>query len=240
MFLRKINQEVTYPHPPAQAFADVQQALQRIGKVKKVDEAAGTLKGSVSGGGWVTLQVTITPEEGGSRLALRAGCDDVWGAGAQRGITAFLGALPNATSAAVGPAPSAGPPLRSLDDGTTWTQKISVGLFLVFVSLASLDVAWKGGMFPLSQEWLQGIAAAAGAVTGVIVVGRRYALAGLVSGAVTGVCAVAFSVLVFGQVTYLYKIVAFFTTLLGCLPGIVLFFLLRALQNRLFKPGGRA
>jgi hypothetical protein len=237
MFLRKITEEVSYPRPPQQAFEDARQALLRIGKVKKMDETAGTLSGSVSGGGWISLQVTITPEEAGSKLSLRAGCDDVWGAGARRGINAFLGALPIASSAAVGPAPAAAPPLRSFEDGTTWPQKISVGLFLTFVSIASLDVAWKGGMFPLSQDWLHVLAAAAGAVTGVILGGRRYGLAGLVSGALTGVCAAAFSVLVFGQVTYLYKIVAFFTTLLGCLPGIILFFLLRALQDRLFKPG---
>jgi hypothetical protein len=232
MFLRKITQEVSYPRPPQQAFDDVQQALARIGKVKKVDEASGTLTGSVSGGGWVNLQVAITPAEGGSRLALRAGCDDVWGAGARRGISQFLAALPDAQGNPP-PAPAA-PKLRSFEDGVPWPKKVSVGIFLAFVSLASLDVAWKGGMLPLSAAWLYGISAGLGAVTGLILAQRRYLLAGLVGGAVSGLCGSAFSVLVFGSVTYLYKIVAFFTTVLGCLPGLFLFAALRALQDYLF------
>jgi chromate transport protein ChrA len=93
----------------------------------------------------------------------------------------------------------------------------------VLTSMASLDVAWQRGLFPLSLTWLYLLAALGGAFTGFMLVQRRYLAAGLLGGAVAGLCGVWFSMLVFTHSTYTYKIVMAFTTILGCLPGLLLF-----------------
>ena len=190
MFLRKITQEEAYPRPPAEAFENARQALLRIGKVKSADEAAGVLTGSVPGGGWVTLHITVLPAESGSRLAPGGSLRRRLGRRARRGIDLFLNALPNprAGGAAAVPPRSIVQTPRSFEDGLTMAQKISVVMFFGLTCLSSLDVAWGPGLFPLSLEWLYALAAAGGAVTGLILVQPRYRIVGMLSGAVTGLC----------------------------------------------------
>jgi hypothetical protein len=240
MFLRKITQETAYPRPPEEAFEDVREALLRLGKLKSADEASRTLRGSMSGGGWVTLEVTISPAEGGSLLSLIARCDDVWGSGARRGIAALLKDLSEHQGGSAAPIQARSiAKAASLEDALTLGEKLSVGLFLLLASMGSLDVAWKRGLFPLSLEWLLLLSAASGAFAGLMLGKPRYWAIGLVSGAVTGLSAVGFSVFAFSQMTSTYKLVALVTTLLGCLPGIALFLGLRWLQDRLFPPRRR-
>lgn len=240
MFLRKITQEVAHPCPPEQAFDEVQQTLMRIGKLKSVDEATRTVKGSISVGGWVTLEVVVRPAEEGSVLAVIGRCDDVWGVGARRGIASLLGALPHSPGGASPshqPAPAVARPPSPMDD-LSRVQQFSVGLFLGLVSLCSLDVAWGRGLFPFAQKWLFVLAGVGGAITGLMVAQKRYRGAGLLAGAVTGLGAVGISVFLFRQMTTVYNIVAIATTLIGCLPGIVLFQVLRILQDQVFPPPG--
>jgi hypothetical protein len=70
-------------------------------------------------------------------------------------------------------------------------------------------------------------------VTGWVLVKRRSGLAAVLGGAMTGLGAVGFSVLVFRE-GISSKLAAIGTTLIGCLPGIVLVVILCRLQDRLF------
>src|SRR4051794_27380890 len=140
MFLRKITQEVPYPRPPEEAFRDARQTLLFVGKVKSADEASGTLKGSIPGGGWVTLEVRVSPAGDGSLLSLAARCDDVWGAGARRGLGLFLQGLPRQERDRTPGAPAAPVPRKvpNLEADLSLTQKVRVAVFLLLASLGSL------------------------------------------------------------------------------------------------------
>jgi hypothetical protein len=239
MFLRKITQDVSYPRAPADAFEDVCQALEQVGKLKWADESALAVKGTVRGGGWVVLEARVVPDaDDRSVLSLTARCDDVWGAGARTGLAKVLGRLPYQADerGALVPAVAREQPPHRPTLGLTTVQQVSLALFLVFTSMASLDVAWGRGIFPLSLGWLYLLAALAGALAGCVLAGRRYLGPGLVGGAVAGLGGVAFSVLVFSHATSLYSLVAVATTLLGCLPGLLQFAALRALQHMMFPP----
>jgi hypothetical protein len=204
--------------------------------VKSADPEHGTLEGTVSGGGWITLEITVSAAEGGALLSVVARCDDIWGAGARRGIDQFRQALPSQGDGLALPTPRPAGPPPSLEDGLTLAQKLSVGLFLGLVSVCSLDVAWGRGLFPLSLDWLYLLSAAGGAFAGFMLVKRRYWAIALLAGAVAGLGAVALSIFTFREVTQTYKLVVIATTVLGCLPGVAVLLGLRWLQDRLFPP----
>jgi len=79
---------------PAVAFQRARAALERVGKLKEADEAAGFLRGSGRYGlQKIRLKITVTGEGDGSAVLIRAQGDDVWSAGAKKVIRRVTDAI---------------------------------------------------------------------------------------------------------------------------------------------------
>jgi hypothetical protein len=73
---------------PRDVFAALASALETIGKVKETDESEGFIRGRTRYGLQVVrlkIHVTTGPDSG-SHVSVEALADDVWGAGARKGI----------------------------------------------------------------------------------------------------------------------------------------------------------
>jgi hypothetical protein len=231
---------VAYPKSAAEAFADVQSAMTLVGQLTAADTTTRVVQGFTRYGAQkVRLNVAIAENGPQSSLTVSGRSDDIWGVAANHGVRLLCQALGVAEQAGgpVGPAGPAKPPVwQDLERNLTPAQKVSSALFVAVAGLAAMDVAWWHMVPSLTVPLACAITAVIGAVTAIIWVKRRYAVAAALGGAVAGVGAVWFSILVLEQSTTTYKLVLLFTAILGALPGVAILLGLRWLQDRLFPP----
>jgi hypothetical protein len=233
----KATRQIAYPKSPTEAFADVQQALARVGKLRSADEAAGTVEGATRYGVQkVRVHIKIAAAEGHSLLTINARGDDIWGVAARNGIQQIEQVLGHAEDAGAHAATDQKKlPAQSLGGQQTLSQKISAALFFAMVGIGSLDVAWHG-FAGLSVPTLYAICAVLGAVMGLCWVKRRYAFSAALSGAIAGFTSTWFTVFVLEQSPSIYKIALVFTVVFGALPGLAVLLGLKAVQDFLFPP----
>jgi hypothetical protein len=96
MALGQATQNATYSKSADETFADVQKALNMIGKVTSADKTILTIEGtSKYGFGSVKLKVKINPQEKTSIISLSGFSDDVWAAGAKKCMKRLLETMDN-------------------------------------------------------------------------------------------------------------------------------------------------
>jgi hypothetical protein len=87
MAFGKKTQDLNYDKPAAEALADLEKALRRIGKVKSVDPDKMTISGRTKFGlQTVKIEASVADVESGSIISLIGKSDDARGVGAQNGL----------------------------------------------------------------------------------------------------------------------------------------------------------
>lgn len=91
------SRSIQYRKPADQAYTDLMQAFQRVGKVESASEATLTVRGKTTYGFQsVSLRVSIIEkDEKNSLLQIQAAGDDVWSGGARAGSDRLIQALEN-------------------------------------------------------------------------------------------------------------------------------------------------
>jgi hypothetical protein len=123
----------------------------------------------------------------------------------------------------------------SVEDRLTLGQKLSAGLFVAWVGIGSLDVAWYG--FPgLSAEIVYAGSVALGVLTGLLWIKRRYRVAGILGGAVAGFTSPGLTIFALERSESASKLAMLGAVFLGALPGIAVILAIKWIQDQLFPP----
>jgi hypothetical protein len=96
MAFGKITQEMIYQKSPDETLVDLEKALNKLGKVKKIDQAENTIRGRTRYGlQTVKIQATVNGNDDESIISFIAKSDDVRGVGAKNGIERLIETLDN-------------------------------------------------------------------------------------------------------------------------------------------------
>lgn len=96
MAFGKINQEMTYQRSPEETLVDLEKALNKLGKVKKIDRSANTITGKVRYGLQSTnIQATVSGSDDKSTISFVAKKGDIGGIAAKNSLERLRETLEN-------------------------------------------------------------------------------------------------------------------------------------------------
>ncbi|MDA3935464.1 MAG: hypothetical protein PF636_01175 [Actinomycetota bacterium] len=94
MALGTVTQEMKYDKSPIETLADLERALKAVGKVKSVDQARFSVRGSTKYGlATVKIEVRVDGLQDGSVISFTAKGGDIGGVGAKDGLKRLMQAI---------------------------------------------------------------------------------------------------------------------------------------------------